>query len=450
MKVIILAGGSGQRLWPLSRATHPKQFLDFGDGETLLQKTVKRFHADDVLIVTSNEYYHLIRNQVGDVDILIEPERKNTGPAIVFALNHLLEKGKVEEHETVLVTPSDHVIEPQEVFLEAITLARGAAHLGALVTFGIKPLKPETGYGYIRCKGGSGSVRDVEDFVEKPSIELAEEYFADPTYFWNSGIFVFEVKTFLEELAIFAPDLLVDFADSPSISIDYALFEKTSRLKMVPLSAKWSDVGSWDSLYSLLNKDDDHNVKIGNVHDVDTKNCLILGGKRLISTIGVEDLVIVETDDAVFIGKKGESQRVKHLVEKLAKKGMKESHTHPTIHRPWGHFTVLEEGRGYKIKKIVVNPMGKLSLQRHKHRSEHWVVVEGKARVRMEEKEFFLEKNESVFVSAMVKHRLKNPFETPLEIIEVQVGSYLGEDDIERFEDIYGRDLATDPALALT
>jgi mannose-1-phosphate guanylyltransferase/mannose-6-phosphate isomerase len=290
----------------------------------------------------------------------------------------------------------------------------------------------------------------VERFVEKPSVDLAKEYVLSGEYLWNSGIFMFELKSFFDQLSVHAPQLyslmsgtfeeaLSTFSACPDISIDYALMEKSSNVKVIPLHISWSDVGSWDSVYDTLDKDENSNVKIGNVVDVDTKNCLIFGGKRLISTLGLEDLIVVETDDALLISKKGHSQKVKMLVDRLVKTQRKESSEHVTSHRPWGSYTILDEGHRYKIKKIAVAPGQRLSLQMHYHRSEHWVVVKGTAKVTVGEKELVIHENESVYIPKSETHRLENPGKVPLELIEVQVGEYVGEDDIVRFQDDYSR-----------
>jgi len=456
MKIIILAGGSGTRLWPYSRSSFPKQFLHFGEEKTLLQKTISRFlplaAVEDILIVTNQDYFHHVKSQVKELDpalekqILVEPERKNTAPAIALAVSYLRDLLHCDENECFLVSSSDHLIAPEEIFLEAVKKGEKLAKEGNNVIFGVRPHKPETGYGYIKADADG----NVERFVEKPDYALAQQYLISGEYLWNSGIFLFQIKTFLEELQTYCSeiadklqgnfqDVIKQFSDFPEVSIDYALMEKSQKTVVVPLDLIWSDVGSWDSVYDVLEKDANQNVKVGNVLDIDTKNCLIMGGKRLISTIGLEDLLIIETDDALFIGKKGESQRVKHLVEELKKRNAKEPFENLTSQRPWGSYTILEEGVRYKIKRIVVEPQQKLSLQMHYHRSEHWVVVKGAAKVTIGEEESLVHENESIFVPKGFKHRLENPGKVGLELIEVQVGEYVGEDDIVRIADEYSR-----------
>jgi mannose-1-phosphate guanylyltransferase/mannose-6-phosphate isomerase len=459
MKYVILAGGSGTRLWPFSRNAFPKQFLHFGDGESLLQKTLKRFYPSvspkDILVVTNQSYYHLVKSQLMAVDpefeqqILVEPEKKNTAPAICLAVKYLQEVLGADPDECILVSSSDHIIAPEKVFLNAVSEGEKIAKEGHHVIFGIRPHKPETGYGYIKASAGLGA-QAVEQFVEKPDYQMAQTYLLSGEYLWNSGIFLFQIETFLNEMANFCPEITAlssesfkemvsTFSNMPDISIDCALMEHSKKTMVLPLDVSWSDVGSWDSVYDLLDKDANQNVKIGNVLDIDTKNCLIMGNKRLISTIGLEDLLVIETEDALFIGKKGESQKVKNLVEELKKRNAKEPFEHLTSHRPWGTFTVLEEGDRYKIKRIVVDPKQRLSLQMHYHRSEHWVVVKGTAKVTIGDQELLVHENESVYVPKSQVHRLENPGKVLLELIEVQVGEYVGEDDIVRLEDIYQR-----------
>jgi mannose-1-phosphate guanylyltransferase/mannose-6-phosphate isomerase len=461
MKVIILAGGSGTRLWPFSRNAFPKQFLNFGDDLSLLQKTIQRFlplvAPIDILIVTNQDYYHLVKTQAGAIDpllerqILVEPDKKNTAPAICLAVKYLQDFLGCKEEECFLVSSSDHLISPQSIFLEGIKRAEQVAKQGWHVIFGIRPNKPETGYGYVKGKPTENPyVWKVERFIEKPEYPLAQEFVLSGEYLWNSGIFLFRIGSFLKEMEQYCPsvaslakgsfkELSTRFCDMPDISIDYALMEKSSNVMIHPLEVSWSDVGSWDSVYDVLEKDVNQNAKVGNVLDIDTKNCLIMGGKRLISTIGLEDILVIETDDALFIGRKGESQRVKHLVEELKKRNAKEPYEHVTSHRPWGHFTILEEGERYKIKRVVVEPKQKLSLQKHYHRSEHWIVVKGTANVTIGSQEKLIHENESIYVPKGCVHRLENPGKVKLELIEVQVGEYVGEDDIVRLEDAYQR-----------
>ena len=456
MKCVILAGGSGTRLWPFSRNSFPKQFMHFGDGESLLQKTVKRFYntlpAKDILIITNQAYYHLVKNQLSSIDpelasqILVEPEKKNTAPAIALAIKYLQDVLGADKEECVLVSSSDHIISPENVFLSAVAQGEKIARRGHHVIFGIRPHHPETGYGYIK----SSEEGSVEQFVEKPDYATAQSFLLSGQYLWNSGIFLFQIAAFEKEIATFCPEIaalssagfkemVTQFSEMPDISIDCALMEHSKNTKVIPLNVSWSDVGSWDSVYEMLDKDQNQNVKIGNVLDIDTKNCLIMGSKRLISTVGVEDLLVIETEDALYIGRKGESQRVKNLVEELKKRNAKEPFEHLTTHRPWGKFTILEEGERYKIKRIVVDPNQRLSLQMHYHRSEHWVVVKGTAKVTIGDQEMLVHENESVYVAKSQVHRLENPGKVPIELIEVQVGEYVGEDDIVRLEDIYQR-----------
>ncbi len=466
MIAVILAGGSGTRLWPLSRKSFPKQFLRFDGNQTLLQRTIKRLlntkRADHLITITNEEYQFLVKNQVGEIDkdlarnIILEPVARNTAPAIALAVEYAVDKLEGQSDEVLFISPSDHVISPEEEFREYLKKAEVLAKAGYIVTFGIKPYKPETGYGYIKIDSETISYGDtlkafkVEKFVEKPCLETALEYLKSGNYYWNSGMFAFSVRTILDELAKHAPAIhqnlnrnfenaLSSFGQMPNISIDYAVMEKSERVVVLPLEIHWSDIGSWDSVYEILDKDENQNVKIGEILDMDTRNSLIIGNKRLISTIGLEDILIAETDDAILIAKKGEAQKVKDVVKELEIRGKKVVEEHVTTHRPWGNYTILEEGPRYKIKRIVVNPGEKLSHQMHHHRSEHWIVVKGTARVTLGEKEEFIHENESTYVPKSTLHRLENPGRIPLELIEVQNGEYVEEDDIIRFADVYGR-----------
>lgn len=462
MKIVILAGGSGTRLWPISRKSYPKQFLRFDEKYSLLQKTLlrflKKFSVQDLIIVTHEQYLYLVKEQVSEIDpllkdqILIEPESRNTAPAIALTVKFLLERAHVSEEECILVSPSDAFMHPDETFLQEIDQAEELAQQGFHVMFGIRPTQPETGYGYIKCKADviSSISNTVEKFVEKPNRETALKYLQSGQYLWNAGIFVFQIAHFLEEIKKYAREIFEHFSNSfqemydefhllPNVSIDFILMEKTEKAKVIPLSITWSDIGSWDSVYDISKKNQAGNFTSGNVFDLGSKNSLMISEKRLVATLGLEDTIVVETADAVFVAKKGLSQQVKQLVEMLKTSAPKSVEEHQTLHRPWGNFTVLESGERYKIKRIVVHPGQKLSLQLHYHRSEHWVVIKGTAKVTLDDQEQLLHENESIYVPKSTMHRLENPGKVSLEIIEVQVGEYVGEDDIIRVEDIYGR-----------
>jgi mannose-1-phosphate guanylyltransferase / mannose-6-phosphate isomerase len=459
MKIIILAGGGGTRLFPLSRTCYPKQFLQLGNDQSLLAQTVKRFlplvKASDIIIVTNKDYRHHVKSELAacdakDAHILLEPVARNTAPAIAIAVRYCLEALGSAPDEVVFVSTSDHIIRPNEVFGQSVRQAVTIAEQDKIVTFGVKPDKPETGYGYIQAgeKYGSGFV--VDSFKEKPDKQTAEEYVASGNYYWNSGMFAFSLKCFLEELQQFEPeiydltsrplkDLLNDFENMPNISIDYAVAERSSRVVTIPLTAYWNDIGSWDAIYEVMDKDSSGNALKGDCIPIDCKNSLMSGRNRLIAGIGLEDILVVETDDVILVAKKGESQKVKDLVQELKRRNRKEAEEHTTMFRPWGSYTVLGEGPGYKMKKIAVHSGARLSLQLHYHRSEHWIVIGGTAKVTIGEHEQMVHENESVFIPPTTKHRLENPGKIPLEIIEVQNGKYLEEDDIVRFDDVYGR-----------
>ena len=476
MKMVILAGGSGTRLFPMSRKKYPKQFLKIDDEKSLFQRTIERClmvtGLEDIIIITNTDYRFLVRTQLLELlhepnnqhcqpNLILEPVGKNTAPAIALASKFALEELKASDGEVLLVSPSDHIIYPSERFAEYVKKAGELAKEGYIVTFGVRPTRPETGYGYIEADNNindSSNAYKVRRFHEKPDIKTAERYLARGNYYWNSGVFAFTIKTIFEELERYAPEIynklenrtfgevLEDFENMPDISIDYAVMEKTDRAVVIPLDITWSDVGSWDTFYEIMEKDGNGNIKIGSIVDINTRNSLILSTKRLVSTIGVENLVVIETDDVLLIARRGEGQKVKDIVEKLKKskefKHLTEFHT--TVYRPWGSYTELEKGNRYKIKRITVNPGEALSLQLHYHRSEHWIVVKGTAKVILEDeeggiKEFFVHENESIYVPKTRKHRLINPGKVPLEIIEVQVGEYVEEDDIVRFDDIYKR-----------
>ena len=471
MHAVILSGGSGTRLWPLSREAYPKQFLALNGAESLLEETLQRARAvpgcSSLLAITNEAHRfivaaHLQRHEgLGNRSrILLEPDGRNTAPAIALAALQIQDE---DPGAVMLVLPSDHVVQDTEAFVKAAEEGGRAAESGKLVTFGVVPSTAHTGYGYIRAgqaQKGEGAWLPVREFVEKPDEGTAESYLADGHYYWNSGMFMFRADRYLEELERFRPDILeacrraweqrkddLDFvrvnedafAACPEDSIDYAVMERTEQAVVLPLDAGWSDVGSWSSLWDLHDQDDDGNVVRGDVLTEDVSQCYLHSEGRLIAAIGVENHVIVETDDVVLVADKSRVQDVKGLVSRLRASGRDEYRFHRKVHRPWGSYEGIARSDRFQVKRITVNPGATLSLQKHYHRSEHWVVVKGSAVVTRSGEETLLTEDQSTYIPLGVVHRLSNPGVIPLEVIEVQTGSYLGEDDIVRFEDTYNR-----------
>jgi len=464
---VIMAGGSGTRLWPLSRQLHPKQFLPLVDAQfSMLQATINRLsglvHASPQLIC-NEEHRFLAAEQLRQVgldyiNILLEPVGRNTAPAIALAALQATAQGA---DPLMLVLAADHLIQDVDAFQRGVQTATMFAEAGKLVTFGIKPTSPETGYGYLQqgASVGNGGF-EVTRFVEKPDVETAQIYLADGGYCWNSGMFMFRASRYLEELQTFQPEIIlwcrealekgrqdmhftrVDreaFSKCPDNSIDYAVMEKTSQSVMVPLDAGWSDIGSWTALWEAGPHTEEGNLLKGDVISVGTSNSYVDSESRLVCTVGVSDLIVVETKDAVLVAHKDHVQKVKDIVEKLKSEGRKEHIFHREVYRPWGVYDAIDSGLRYQVKRITVKPGHKLSVQMHHHRAEHWIVVSGTAKVTNGEKTYLVTENQSTYIPIGGIHALENPGVIPLELIEVQSGSYLGEDDIVRFSDDYGR-----------
>jgi mannose-1-phosphate guanylyltransferase len=463
IKAVVLAGGSGTRLWPLSRAAHPKQFLALHGEDTMLQSTFKRLdglNIDSSVTICNEEHRFFVAEQLREINqldsIILEPVGRNTAPAIALAALSCQEG----EDPLLLVLAADHVIQDEAAFIKVVMDAVPLAETGKLVTFGIVAHEPNTGYGYIKkgepqCPGFA-----VDAFVEKPSLEVAKEYLDSGDYLWNSGMFLFKASRYLEELKKHRPDIYsacqlsmkeiakdndfirinkVAFDACPSESIDYAVMEKTGDAVVVPMDAGWSDIGSWSSLWDISQKDDNGNATHGDVILHESNNSYIRTDGRLVAAIGVDDLVIVSTKDVLVVAHKDSVQNVKTVAEKIKGDSRTEWEHHREVCRPWGKYDSIDNGERYQAKRITVNPGAKLSVQMHHHRAEHWVVVCGTAKVTNGEKTFILSENESTYIPIGVIHSLENPGQVPLEIIEIQSGSYLGEDDIVRFDDIYGR-----------
>ncbi len=468
LQPVLLSGGSGTRLWPLSREAYPKQFLALAGEDTMLQATWRRVAAlSDAapLVVANEDHRFLVAEQLRVIGapaarIVLEPVGRNTAPAIAAAALVAMADGS---DPLLLVLPSDHVVRDAEAFRAAVTAAMPAAEAGALVTFGIVPQAPETGFGYIQADAGEG-VRRVLRFVEKPDAATAQSYLDDGGYFWNSGMFLFRASRYLEELGRHRPDiadaaraacahldhdalsqggefLRLDrdaFAASPSESIDYAVMEKTDAAMVLPVDIGWNDVGSWSALWEVSEQDGDGNAHHGDVIAIDSRNSYAYA-RRLVALVGVDDLVVVETDDAVLVAAKDKVQEVKQVVARLKADQRSQAALHREVHRPWGSYDSVDAGDGFQVKRIKVKPGAALSLQSHERRAEHWIVVRGTARVTRNNDVFELFANQSTYIPIGAKHRLENPGTDMLELIEVQSGDYLGEDDIVRYEDVYGR-----------
>lgn len=464
---VILSGGSGTRLWPMSRKQKPKQFIPLLNEYTMFENTILRLNGvtnlQPPIVVCNEDHRFMVAEQLHGLDIhdgsiLLEPVGRNTAPAIALAA---MLAARTNPEELLLVLPADHQIHDEKAFHAAIELASKSAIEGNLLTFGIQPTSPHTGYGYIKAGGNTDSdVSHVDQFVEKPDLKTAEEYLNSGSYLWNSGMFMFRADRYLEELQSSNPEMINacqealdksehdldfirldkdSFEASPSDSIDYAVMEKTDKAHVVALDAGWSDVGSWSSLWEACEQDENSNVLHGDIITHDTTDSYIHAESRLVSVVGLEHIVVVETDDAVMVASKDKAQNVKAIVDELKDEQRSEMDNHRKVYRPWGYYDSLDVGERFQVKRIVVKPGEKLSVQMHHHRAEHWIVVSGTASVTRGEETFLVSENESTFIPIGTVHALENPGTIPLEMIEVQSGSYLGEDDIVRFEDRYGR-----------
>ena len=469
---LILCGGTGSRLWPLSRESYPKQYLALttDSSKTLFQQTLERLkgieNQEDPIFICNEQHRFIVAEQLREINvkpnkIILEPFGRNTAPAIAIAALCATENGS---DPILLVLSSDHVIKDNEQFLKSIEAAKDSANKGNLVTFGIVPTSPEVGYGYIESveplEINALRPSPISKFIEKPDLDKAKRLVSDPRYTWNSGIFLFKASVFLKELQKYSPEVInsckkalkenyldmdfqrlnIDaFKACPDISIDVAVMEKTKVGTVLPLNVGWSDVGSWKSIWEVSRKDENGNVLLGNIINHDLKDCYIRSEGRLVVGLGVENLLIVETNDAILIANKSHDQEVKKIVNQLIKENKDEGKTHSKVYRPWGNYITVVAGSRWQVKRIEVKPQASLSLQMHHHRAEHWIVVKGTAKVEINEKSSLLGENQSIYIPLGAKHRLINPGRIPLELIEVQSGAYLSEDDIVRFDDKYGR-----------
>lgn len=462
---VIMVGGTGSRLWPLSRELHPKQFLTMQGNQSMLQTTVSRLQGlehQEPLFICNEEHRFIVKEQLNLINkthsgIILEPFGRNTAPAIALAAFKAMQQGN---DPLLLVLAADHIIADVEVFHKAVRHAIPSAEEGKLVAFGVLPTQPETGYGYIKAIKSATNTHDISAFVEKPTLNLAEAYVESGDYYWNSGIFLFRASRYLEELKELQSDIYAQcekalnvtkkqfefisldkeaFRACPSDSIDYAVMEKTKNAVVVPMNAGWSDIGSWAALWDNFEKNEEGNVHCGDVISLDTKDSFIRSDDKLVVTIGLEDVVVINTKDAVLVAAKNKVQEVKKVVTQLNEEGRSEAKLHREVYRPWGKYDSIDQGPRYQVKRITVKPGEKLSTQMHHHRAEHWIIVSGTAKVTNGENTYLLTENQSTYIPLGVVHSLENPGKVPLEIIEVQSGSYLGEDDIVRYEDRYGR-----------